>query len=169
MNSTITLNLRRLLAGDYDGMTDAPPLRSLESLESLARRIISGLQAGWHVPGRCIVAGLNYRLLPRRPPGTCGEAARAGVVAYDPTLPEEEQSVMCAHGAAHLVLDASHDAYNHSDVWVLTCLLLVPPAAARTTTPEELVELSRCPAWLALATRRLLLRWGSRGSLVSCK
>ena len=159
VNSTVTLNLRRLLEGRYDEMTEPPPSRHLESIESTARRLHAQIGAGLHVPGRLIVVGLGAELLPRRPPGTCGEAARNGIVAYDPTLDEYDQSVLCAHGAAHLALDRDGDPYTHSDVWLLTCLLLVPRAAVQTLAPWDLGLRSHCHPWIALAVRDLLLRW----------
>lgn len=169
MNSSTKLYLQRLLTGRYDELTEPPPLRTLDALESKAKRILASAGAGLHVPGRCIAVALGYSLLPRRPPNTCGEAAQAGTIAYDPTLPEEEQSVLCAHGTAHLTLDADHEPYSHADVWLLTCLLLVPRAAAQTMTAAELAARSKCPAWLSVAMRSFFERWDSGGVSVSCK
>ena len=150
-------------------MREPPPLRSLDALESLARRRLASLDAGLHVPGRLIAAGLGNEILPRRPPRLCGEASRPGespgrgVIAYDPALPPEEQSLVCAHGVAHRELAREHDPHNHSDVWILGCLLLVPRAAVQTLTAAELVARSHCPAWVAFAVREFLLRWDPSG------
>ena len=162
----MALYLRNLLRGEYDSLGSPPPMRSLDSLESTARRALSRVGAGLHVPGRLIVVGLGHALRPRRPPRMCGEATQGRVVAYDPTLPDAEISLFCAHGAAHGLIDDG-DPRTHADTWLLTTLLLVPRAAAQTMCERELVERSHCPAWITRATRGLLLRWDSLGETAS--
>ena len=78
-------------------------------------------------------------------------------MAYDATLPGEEQSVLCAHGSAHFMLDRNGDLYEHSDAWILTGLLLVPRVAAQTMGAVELAERTHAPRWLTLAMRDFLL------------
>lgn len=174
MNSTTRLYLRRLLAGDYEHLGEAPPRRPLMELEEIARLALARTGLGLHAHGRLIAAANGLSLLPRRPPSMCGEATRppiAGrpaVVAYDPLQPAEVVSVLCAHGTAHHLVDATPDPANHADIWLTGCFMLVPRAAAQTLSERELVARSHCPEWLTLATRRLLLAWDSHGHPISC-
>lgn len=96
-------------------------------------------------------------------------AGRPAAVAYDPLLPDNDISALCAHGTAHHLVQATPDPYEHSDIWVTGCLMLVPRAAAQTLSERELVARSFCPEWLTLAVRRLLLAWDSLSHPVSCK
>lgn len=154
-----------IIEGRADQVGQPQPLMSLDDHFSAVRRAWSTINAAWPVSGRAIAAALGYRTLPRRPPRTCGEAEHHGVIAYDPELPPEWRSFLACHGVTHPELRRRVDPYTHSDNWLQTALLLVPPAVARTTSRAEIIERAPCPRAITAAVVDLVRRadWGVVG------
>lgn len=155
--------LVRLLRGDHAHLGEPAPTLRADVLRSIARRALARVDAGPVVHGRWLVVAHGLQLLPRRPPSTGREATQGDVVAYDPMLPDREASLLCAHGCAHRLLDRQTQEHEHSDVWLLTAMLLVSSEAAHTHTEADLERVAYAPEWLVSPARTLALSWEING------
>lgn len=165
MSSELETRVVAIIEGRADQVGQPPPLMPLDDHFSAVKRAWSTINAAWPVSGRAIAAAHGYRTLPRRPPRLCGEGENNGVIAYDPDLPPEWRSFLACHGMTHPELRRRIDPYTHSDNWLQTALLLVPPAVVRTTRSGELLERAPCPRAITAAVVDLVHRadWISVG------
>lgn len=127
------------------------PLWSREALESLARRALATASRPLFADPRHIAIALGLELLPRAPPGLCGEGTARGIVAYAWSADHRDVGVRVGHGIAHALLHRQFDPSTDADAWALTAMLLVPRAAVQTHRVDELVRLARAPEWIVLA------------------
>lgn len=143
--------VRAILDGRGDTVRQPPPLWSPDALASLARRTLARAdRPPWSDP-RHLALALRHRLLPRAPPGVCGEGTVPGVIAYDWSAAPKLRGLLVGHGIAHQALRTQPEESNESDAWLLTIELLVPPYDAHPLGLAEIVDRAWAPEWCVRA------------------
>jgi hypothetical protein len=153
------ITLERYVTKILRGEDECRPLWARDALESLARRSLARAGRPAFADPRHLAIALDFELLPRAPPGLCGEGMARGLIAYAWSPDPREVGLRVGHGLAHALLQQQFDASNDADAWVLTAMLLLPRAAVQTRPPDEVERCARAPLWFVREALPLGAAW----------
>lgn len=151
--------LERYVTGILRGEGEPAPMWDRDALESLARRSLARAGRPPFADPRHLAVALGFELLPRSPPGLCGEGTARGLIAYAWSADPREVGLRVGHGLAHALLHHQFDGSNDADAWVLTAFLLLPRSAVQTYPSDAVEARAHAPVWFVRAGLPLGLAW----------